>query len=457
MKLKANLSMVFILFFDILAFYLSLFLAYFFRKTIVTEIIGVRPIPFEYIISHLWLPLIFLIFMFSEELYTKRRPFWSEFYNLTRAVFFSTIVIFSIVAVTKTYTKISRITIVLFGVILVFLLPIFRYLLKYILYKIGLWRDAVHLVYSDKSSTDEVNKVKGLINSDFYSGVCVEKVFNLSDLNERNVHGKKLYLYGIYESDLIDKKLSRYTVSAKELVFVSNFSQMGFLNYEIFYPFRKDFIFVKITNNLFSPINLFLKSLIDYILFFLTLPLFLILLVFISIAIKVDSRGPIVFIQERIGKDGKLFKYFKFRTMYVNSDEILEKYLKENPKKRIEWEKYKKLKDYDPRVTRVGKFLRKTSLDELPQIFNVFFGQMSFVGPRPYLPREKGDMGEYYNLITKVKPGLTGLWQVSGRSELNFEDRLKMDEFYIKNWSLWLDFIILVRTIKTVVKGEGAY
>ncbi len=168
-----------------------------------------------------------------------------------------------------------------------------------------------------------------------------------------------------------------------------------------------------------------------------------------------EDDGPIFFLQERIGKDGKLFKMIKFRTMCVDADEKLEKFLKENQDVRKEFYIYRKIKN-DPRVTRIGKILRQTSLDEFPQFLHLLTGKMSLVGPRPYLPREKEDMGEYYKIITKYKPGITGLWQIGGRSEATFEDRLNMDINYHKNHSNVRDLSIVLKTINNVIKKEGA-
>ena len=167
------------------------------------------------------------------------------------------------------------------------------------------------------------------------------------------------------------------------------------------------------------------------------------------------DNGPVFYFQERIGKNGKIFKIFKFRSMCVNSEEVLEEYLKNNEDAKKEWKEYKKLKD-DPRVTKVGKILRKTSLDEMPQLLNVLNGTMSLVGPRPYLLREKEDMGEYYNIIIKQKPGITGLWQVNGRSNTTFAERLDMDVMYYKKKSLKNDVVILFKTFANVFKKEGA-
>ena len=168
-----------------------------------------------------------------------------------------------------------------------------------------------------------------------------------------------------------------------------------------------------------------------------------------------NDRGPIFYTQERIGKDGKIFKMYKYRSMVVGADEKLEKYLEQNIEAKEEYKKYKKLK-YDPRITRIGSFIRKTSLDEFPQFINVLKGEMSLVGPRPYLPREKEEINGFFNYIMSCKPGITGLWQTSGRSDTTFTDRLTLDMSYYYNHSLKRDIKILYKTVRNVVKKEGA-
>ncbi len=167
------------------------------------------------------------------------------------------------------------------------------------------------------------------------------------------------------------------------------------------------------------------------------------------------DNGPIFYSQYRMGKNGKLFKMYKYRSMVVGADEKLKKYLEENEEVRKEYKKYKKLK-HDPRVTKVGEFIRKTSLDEFPQFINVLKGDMSLVGPRPYLEREKEDMNGYYKYITTCKPGLTGLWQISGRSDVDFATRIDLDMQYYYNHSLKGDIKILFKTAMKLVKREGA-
>ncbi len=204
-------------------------------------------------------------------------------------------------------------------------------------------------------------------------------------------------------------------------------------------------------------INGFCKRAFDLIIGTISLVLISPLLIIIVIAIRADSKGPALFSQERIGHNCVNYKCYKFRTMYLGNEKILQAYLTQNPKVMEQWEKYAKLKVNDPRITRTGRILRKFSLDELPQLLNVLKGEMSLVGPRPYLPREKDKMGEYVFDITKTKPGITGLWQVKGRNDIDLQGRLKLDAWYVVNWSFWLDITILLRTVEVVIIGKGAY
>lgn len=171
---------------------------------------------------------------------------------------------------------------------------------------------------------------------------------------------------------------------------------------------------------------------------------------------KEERKHGIFFTQNRIGVNGETIKIYKYRSMVTGADDILKKILAEDPEKREEYKKNKKLKD-DPRITKIGEFLRRTSLDEFPQFLNVIKGEMSFVGPRPYLHNEIIDMGKAYDKIINLKPGITGMWQAHGRSDTDFEERLVLDEYYYRNWTLWLDVIIVIKTIKNVVAKEGAY
>ncbi len=186
----------------------------------------------------------------------------------------------------------------------------------------------------------------------------------------------------------------------------------------------------------------------------------LLVLIPLTIAIWIVNKaskdnGPIFYTHERIGKDGKIFRMYKYRSMVVGADEKLKKYLAENEEAREEYKKYKKLKN-DPRITKIGKILRKTSLDEFPQFINVLKGDMSLVGPRPYLLREKEEINGFFKYITSCKPGITGLWQTRGRSNTTFTERLTMDMEYYYNHTLKTDIKLLYKTVENVIKKEGA-
>ncbi|MBE9113369.1 undecaprenyl-phosphate galactose phosphotransferase WbaP, partial [Nodosilinea sp. LEGE 07298] len=180
------------------------------------------------------------------------------------------------------------------------------------------------------------------------------------------------------------------------------------------------------------------------------------LLALIAVLVKLDSPGPIFYGHPRLGQNNIPFIAWKFRSMVSNADHVLERYFEANPTLRSQWELDHKLR-YDPRITRLGNFLRRTSLDELPQLWNVLRGEMSLVGPRPIVKEEIFRYADKYSLYTQVLPGLTGLWQVSGRNNVSYDERVNLDAYYVRNWSVWLDIYILLKTIWVVMLGDGAY
>ncbi|MEX2093804.1 MAG: undecaprenyl-phosphate galactose phosphotransferase WbaP [Pirellulales bacterium] len=213
---------------------------------------------------------------------------------------------------------------------------------------------------------------------------------------------------------------------------------------------------VQIQQNLMLPFPRLTKRCMDLIASLVGGILLLPLFFYIAVAVKMSSRGPILYAHDRIGKDGRHFKAWKFRSMFENSNDVLEYHLEQHPELREEWEKDQKLR-YDPRVTRIGRFIRKTSIDELPQVWNVIRGEMSLVGPRPIVTAEIVKYGPYYGLYTMVTPGITGLWQVSGRNNTTYDERVQLDAYYVRNWSPWLDMYLLIRTIRIVLFADGAY
>jgi Undecaprenyl-phosphate galactose phosphotransferase WbaP len=199
-----------------------------------------------------------------------------------------------------------------------------------------------------------------------------------------------------------------------------------------------------------------IKRSLDLLLVAVSLPVSLLVLGIVAIVVALNSPGPIFYSHRRIRRHGAFFSMWKFRTMCVNSAEVLEKHLAEHPEARIEWNKSHKLRN-DPRITKIGSFLRRYSLDELPQLWNVVTGQMSLVGPRPIVAAEVEKYGGCFSCYCKVKPGLTGLWQVSGRSSLTYDERVALDCEYVGNWSLTKDTVILLKTFSTVINQDGAF
>lgn len=198
------------------------------------------------------------------------------------------------------------------------------------------------------------------------------------------------------------------------------------------------------------------KALLDRGLALLLGILVLPLIILIALLVRLSSPGPIFYGQVRLGQGGRPFTAWKFRSMISNAGTVLEHYLEHHPELRVYWEQDHKLKR-DPRVTPIGRLLRRTSLDELPQLWNVLLGQMSLVGPRPIVDEEVWRYAEKFELYTKVLPGITGLWQVSGRNNVSYDERVNLDAYYVRNWSVWLDIYILIRTVWVVLLGDGAY
>ena len=210
------------------------------------------------------------------------------------------------------------------------------------------------------------------------------------------------------------------------------------------------------TNYLTKPGAVFFKRFIDIFICLAASPFVLPVVAVTAIAIKITSPGPVFYGHKRIGRNHREFKCWKFRSMCIDSDAKLKEILANDPVRAAEWEKDRKFTD-DPRVTKIGKFLRKTSLDEIPQLWNVLSGSMSLVGPRPVTEPELVKYKQFSDYVLSVKPGLSGMWQISGRSQTGYEERINLDTYYIQNWSIWLDIWIIIKTFGVVIIGKGAY
>ncbi len=214
-------------------------------------------------------------------------------------------------------------------------------------------------------------------------------------------------------------------------------------------------LFFQLQTKLLDPFRQRLKRTLDLLLIFCALPLLLPLMAVLAVAVKMDG-GPVFYTQPRIGRHGHTFRIFKFRTMVCNADTVLQECLAQNFLLAQEWAETQKLR-CDPRITKVGSFLRRTSLDELPQVINVLRGEMSLVGPRPIVQTEIRRYGDAFALYKRTLPGISGLWQISGRSSTTYEERIMLDTYYSRNWSVWIDLYVLSRTVWVVLKQSGAY
>ena len=220
--------------------------------------------------------------------------------------------------------------------------------------------------------------------------------------------------------------------------------------------FSEEILMLRVRNNLARRRNRALKRVFDLVCTLCGGLLISPFLLALTLIVAIDNHGHVIFAHQRVGQNGKMFPCYKFQTMIPNAEAVLKDYLAKNPAARKEWEESFKLKN-DPRVTRLGAFLRRTSLDELPQLLNVLKGEMSLVGPRPIVRAEISRYGENFREYAMVLPGITGMWQASGRSDTTYEERVSMDTWYVRNWSVWIDLVYLFKTAKSVFVGKGAY
>lgn len=362
------------------------------------------------------------------------------------------------------------------------LVPLSRIGVKRLMYNLGIWAQPTVVL----GAGENARRTAAAIQSDWLLGCHLVEFIHFSadcvasedapltdiELNGhripvRNVNGLTAELFRalgnphiVVATDSADfwdiiRLLYQADVSYSSITIAPRVDGVPMIGLAMTHVFRHDVLMLTVQNNLARFIPRLIKRTFDMVLSGCLLVLLSPLLALLAIAVRTSGRS-IVYGHERIGRDGKVFWCYKFRSMYDHSDQLLRDYLRDNPAARSEWQKDYKLRK-DPRVTPVGAVLRKTSLDELPQLWNVLRGDMSLVGPRPVVREEllryRDKQGFYY----RVRPGITGLWQVSGRNDVTYEERVNLDTWYSKNWSLWYDIVILFKTLGVVVKRSGAY
>jgi Undecaprenyl-phosphate galactose phosphotransferase WbaP len=434
---------------------------------------------FSHYVSRGWIWLLFLVFYPVEGLYTQRRSLWNEVGSLTKASGLGTLAVLAAVALEKLSIDVSRITILLTGVILLVLMPVARYWTKLLLGRLNLWRKPILILGAAKTAKlvlhgvnedpvlgyqvvgmldDDPSKQNQCLGSSFGQPVCVLGPLAMAPTLMREGRARDILLAmpGLGEIQLVTL-LHTLQSLCESIYVVPKMWGLPMMNLHIDGFLRQQVLMLKVSNNLAKPWNSWIKRTFDLLIGSIFAVFSVPLIGAIALLIKMNSKGPVLHVQERLGYQGRTFRCLKFRSMQVNGDEQLTAYLKANPQLAAEWDRYAKLKTHDPRLTPVGSFLRRWSLDEIPQIFNVLKGDMSLVGPRPYLLREKERIGKDLPTIVAARPGMTGFWQVNGKNHVTIDDRVRLEVWYVRNWSIWLDIIILVKTFRTVFGREGTH
>jgi len=464
---------------DLAALLTSFVLAFFLRSRILPALNAgfkeLAPLPLKTQLRYgfLYVAIFSVLVIAYEKLYAKRLSLWDETKRLLTGVTLSFVLLMMTIYVARAFTQFSRVVILLAWLLSLILFPLFRLIVRKLLFQFKIFRKRV-LILGTHGLTEIVAReikrnwtlgydIAGFLTDDpvppegkSFAGLPIvgdiDSVERLS--RELGVRDLIISLPGIGQDRLLDL-VERCEKVADNIRIIPDIGHLFSMGVEI--ENWGDVLALSMARNLVKPSNIIIKKIFEFVLTLILFVIFLPALAIIALAIKLDSPGPVLYVQDRLGWKDKTFKLLKFRSMYVDGDARLEKFLAKNPQADEEWKKFLKIKKNDPRVTRTGRFLRKLSLDELPQFINVLRGEMSLVGPRPYMPRERDDIGRSFPIITRVKPGVTGLWQVRGRNILPFKERLLLDEYYIRNWSLWMDIVILLKTLKVIITGEGAF
>ena len=417
-------------------------------------------------------PAIFLGFLHMAHTHIRAMPFWKVARNVFRATLYGMLLIFLLMYFAKVSEVVSRLFVGLTWTFTFSFILGARYVLKQYLNKRKLLQIPVLFVGAGKTaelvlrSFDHDSgfgyQVIGFVDDHPISDKIAREfkiLGGFADI-ERIVQATGVQHVIITAPGLMSAELmsivNRIQPYVKNISFVPDLIGLPVGNLSVESLINENIMIIKVKNNLASAANRAYKRLFDIVVSLCGLVFVVPLGVILAIAIYIDSPGPVIFAHLRIGQGKKVFPCYKFRTMVPDAEAVLRDYLAEHPDAEAEWRETFKLKD-DPRVTRVGRFLRRTSLDELPQLINVLKGEMSLVGPRPIVRVEIPRYGEYFHDFCLVPPGITGMWQVNGRSDTTYAERVQMDSWYVRNWSVWIDIVYLVKTIKVVFTGRGAY
>ena len=402
--------------------------------------------------------------------YTYRKPFWFELKEIFRTLLIIFVIELAIVAFSRLYVSRYFWSITWFFVFT--LVPLGRVLIKNLLIKLGWYLKETIIIGNGKNAKE----VFDALNNEPYLGFNIKLFINTEEYKSEFIEGVPVmrhnpelliklvspeftqFILAIDEENKVKQDFwLRYLIrkGCRSISVIPDFRGIPLYGTDMSFLFSHEMVLFRVNNNLAKRSSRFIKRVFDilgasFLLIFL-FPLCIPLYFFIK-----KDGGKLIYEHSRIGQNKKEFKCLKFRTMVNNSDEVLERILATDENARLEWEKDFKLKD-DPRITPIGRWLRARSLDELPQLWNVLKGEMSLVGPRPIVKEELPYYQDDVDYYLMAKPGMTGLWQVSGRNNVSYDTRVYFDTWYAKNWSLWNDIVILFKTFKVVWKKIGAY
>lgn len=426
--------------------------------------------PERYIFG--FVPLLFIIFLGHSRSYRQMKPVVETMREIFLSVFYGWVASIITIYFLQAGLQASRSFIILFGVLALFNVCVIRYaVLKFLKLKnifcepviiIGAGLTAERLIKFSQEDLGYRYKIVGLIDDHPVSEILPAQFQILGGFSDAKKIIRKFKVQtviiaapGISKNQLNDL-ITDIQPRVKNISFIPDLIGTPMASVDASILFSEKILMLNLKNNLSRRYNRVIKRIFDLAATIFGGILISPIIFIIAVAVGIDNRGRIIFAHKRVGMHGKKFFCYKFQTMIPDAQEVLKKYLSENPAAKIEWEESFKLTN-DPRVTKLGNFLRRTSLDELPQLWNVILGDMSLVGPRPIVEKEIIKYGENIREYYQVLPGITGMWQVSGRSDTTYPERVAMDTWYVRNWSVWIDIMYLFKTVKAVLAEKGAY
>lgn len=452
--------------------YISIVGAELFSTSLRNALIPTTTFRISWLSFHIIVPFTYIAFMHACQLYTRRMQFWRVISHIFKANVYALLALVLIMYLVQAAAQTSRLFVGLMGITAFACLVSGRYIIKWILSKLQILQLPVLIMGAGKTAS---------LVLDYFeheSGLGYHFIGYLEDNTPEPNVAKRIPQLGTFrdaETVIQQTGIKHVMVIAPGLTqeaaqaiiyrlqplvntvsFIPDMGTMPLATLDVESLIDGHIVAFSFRNNLAHWYNRFVKRVFDIILTIIGIVCISPLFAAIAIWIYKDSPGPIIFKHRRIGKHGREFSCYKFRSMCVDADVKLKELLVKDPEARKEWETEFKLK-HDPRITKSGAFLRKTSLDELPQLFNVLKGEMSLVGPRPIIKDEVPKYGNYIGDFYMVRPGVTGMWQTSGRSDVSYDERVQMDSWYVRNWNVWFDIVLIWRTIGVVIGKKGAY